>query len=37
VLVEQKKEFTPEDRIQNPVIKAALEMGATISSEESYP
>jgi hypothetical protein len=37
VLVEQKKGFTPEDRIQNPVIKAALEMGATISDEESYP
>jgi len=37
VLVEQKKEFTPEDRIRNPVIKAALEMGARISEEESYP
>ncbi len=37
VMVDQKKEFTPEDRIQNPVIKAALEMGARISEEESHP
>jgi len=37
VLVDQKKEFTPESRTQNPVIKAALEMGARIREEESYP
>ncbi|MFU8795727.1 MAG: DNA polymerase III subunit gamma/tau [Dehalococcoidia bacterium] len=37
ILVDQKKEFEPEARIQNPVIKAALEMGARIREEESYP
>ncbi len=36
VLVDQKKEFAPEARTQNPVIKAALDMGARIREEESY-
>jgi hypothetical protein len=35
VLVDSKKEVLPQSRTQNPVIKAALEMGARISEQES--
>ncbi len=34
VLVDSKSEIAPQARTQNPVIKAALEMGARISEEE---
>jgi DNA polymerase-3 subunit gamma/tau len=34
VLVDSKREVPPQARTQNPVIKAALEMGARISEEE---
>jgi len=34
VLVDSKRENPPPTRTQNPVIKAALEMGARISEEE---
>ncbi len=34
VLVDYKREVTSEARTQNPVIKAALEMGARVSEEE---
>jgi DNA polymerase-3 subunit gamma/tau len=34
ILVDSKKEVSPPARTQNPVIKAALEMGAKISEEE---
>jgi DNA polymerase III subunit gamma/tau len=34
VLVDYKREVTSEARTQNPVVKAALEMGARISEEE---
>jgi len=34
ILVDSKREISPEARTQNPVIKAALEMGARISEEE---
>ena len=37
VLVDSKKEVLPQSRTQNPVIKAALEMGARISEQESLP
>jgi DNA polymerase-3 subunit gamma/tau len=35
VLVDSKKEVPSQPRTQNPVIKAALEMGARISEQES--
>jgi DNA polymerase-3 subunit gamma/tau len=35
VLVDSKREIPPRDRTQNPVIKAALEMGAKIKEESS--
>jgi DNA polymerase-3 subunit gamma/tau len=35
VLVDSKKEVPSQARTQNPVIKAALEMGARISEQES--
>jgi DNA polymerase-3 subunit gamma/tau len=35
VLVDSKREVSSRARIQNPVIKAALEMGARISEQES--
>jgi DNA polymerase-3 subunit gamma/tau len=35
VLVDSKREVPPQSRTQNPVIKAALEMGARISKQES--
>jgi DNA polymerase-3 subunit gamma/tau len=34
ILVDSKSEVSPQARTQNPVIKAALEMGARISEEE---
>jgi DNA polymerase-3 subunit gamma/tau len=34
ILVDSKREIPPQARTQNPVIKAALEMGAKISEEE---
>jgi len=34
ILVDSKREVTSQTRTQNPVIKAALEMGAKISEEE---
>jgi DNA polymerase-3 subunit gamma/tau len=34
ILVDSKREVPPQARTQNPVIKAALEMGAKISEEE---
>jgi DNA polymerase-3 subunit gamma/tau len=34
ILVDSKREITSPARIQNPVVKAALEMGARISGEE---
>jgi len=34
ILVDSKRENPPPTRTQNPVIKAALEMGARISEEE---
>jgi DNA polymerase-3 subunit gamma/tau len=34
ILVDSKREIPSQARIQNPVIKAALEMGARISEEE---
>ena len=34
ILVDSKREIPPQTRTQNPVIKAALEMGARISEEE---
>jgi len=34
ILVDSKREVSPQARTQNPVIKAALEMGAKISEEE---
>jgi DNA polymerase-3 subunit gamma/tau len=34
ILVDSKREVSPQARTQNPVIKAALEMGARISEEE---
>jgi hypothetical protein len=34
ILVDSKREIPPQARTQNPVIKAALEMGARISEEE---
>ncbi|MGA2671243.1 MAG: hypothetical protein ABSF21_07525 [Dehalococcoidia bacterium] len=34
ILVDSKKEIPSQARTQNPVIKAALEMGARISEEE---
>jgi hypothetical protein len=34
ILVDSKREITSPARIQNPVVKAALEMGARISEEE---
>jgi DNA polymerase-3 subunit gamma/tau len=34
ILVDYKRENPPQERTQNPVIKAALEMGARISEEE---
>jgi len=34
VLVDYKREAPSEERIQNPVVKAALEMGARISEED---
>ncbi len=36
VLVDSKKEAPSQARTQNPVIKAALEMGARISEQESW-
>jgi len=35
VLVDSKKEIPSQASTQNPVIKAALEMGARISEEET--
>jgi hypothetical protein len=35
ILVDSKSEVSSETRTQNPVIKAALEMGARISEQES--
>jgi chromosomal replication initiation ATPase DnaA len=35
VLVDPKREVSSQARTQNPVIKAALEMGARISEQES--
>jgi hypothetical protein len=37
VLVDSKRETHPQSSTQNPVIKAALEMGAKISKQESLP
>ncbi len=37
VLVDSKREAHPQSSTQNPVIKAALEMGAKISKQESSP
>jgi DNA polymerase-3 subunit gamma/tau len=37
VLVDSKREAPPQSSTQNPVIKAALEMGARISKQESLP
>jgi len=34
ILVDSKREIPSQERTQNPVIKAALEMGAKISEEE---
>jgi hypothetical protein len=34
ILVDSKREIPSQTRTQNPVIKAALEMGARISEEE---
>jgi len=34
ILVDYKRENPPQTRTQNPVVKAALEMGAKISEEE---
>jgi hypothetical protein len=34
ILVDYKKEVPSQERTQNPVIKAALEMGARISEED---
>jgi DNA polymerase-3 subunit gamma/tau len=35
ILVDSKRDYAPPTRTQDPVIKAALEMGARISEEES--
>ena len=37
ILVDSKREIPSQTRTQNPVIKAALEMGARISEEELEP
>jgi DNA polymerase-3 subunit gamma/tau len=37
ILVDSKREVPSQPRTQNPVIKAALEMGARISEEELSP
>jgi DNA polymerase-3 subunit gamma/tau len=37
ILVDYKKEIPSQPRTQNPVIKAALEMGAKITEEELQP
>jgi hypothetical protein len=37
ILVDSKRDNVPSPRTQDPVIKAALEMGARISEEESQP
>jgi DNA polymerase III subunit gamma/tau len=36
VLLDSKKEAPPESETENPVVKAALEMGARISQDEAY-
>jgi DNA polymerase-3 subunit gamma/tau len=35
VLVDSKREVSPQARTENPVVKAALEMGARITEQES--
>jgi hypothetical protein len=37
ILVDSKREAPSQPRTQNPVIKAALEMGARISGQDSLP